>query len=211
MSGLVFFVALAPIALVGLAIPYAVLKSRDGRGLEHDPQIGLKAVLYHVFSLSILIALSGATVIVIDALEDRTAMPSGGSGASGTGGAKTSAGTTSFNEAQRVGGALIVAGAGVAVMHLFLIIGATNDRRFGDVKRVFVGWRLAISALVVLAAFTALVVIGFQEKTTLDDLKPPFGVLLVWGPTWLVHLVLLRLYLVHPPRRPSVTSPFSTD
>jgi hypothetical protein len=65
-SGILF--ALAPFALLGLAIPYAVLKSRDARAEEHDPEIGLKSALYFIFSLAILIVLTGLTVLVVDAL-----------------------------------------------------------------------------------------------------------------------------------------------
>jgi hypothetical protein len=75
-----------------------------------------------------------------------------------------------------------------------LILGFTNDRRYGDVKRVFVGWRFAICALTVLIAFTILVVQVFQKDVKFEHLKPVLGILLVWVPAWVVHLVLMRVY-----------------
>jgi hypothetical protein len=171
----------APFALLGLALAYAVLHLRDSRNEEHDPEIGIKSALYFLFSLSILLILTGLTFIVVDLLrEDKST--------------STSKTLSDFNEMQRNGFALIVAGFALGLFHLVFILGFTNDRRFPAVKRVFVGWRLAIHSLVVLVTFTILVIQMFQKSIDFESVKQTFGVLLVWGPSWLIHLILLRFY-----------------
>jgi hypothetical protein len=174
-----------PLVLLSLAIPYAVLYMRDSRNEEHDPEIGLKSAMYFMFSLSIILILVGLTVIVIDFLMDEK----------GPAGAKSAG---DFNEMQRLGAAMMVSGFAVGLFHLVVILGFTNDRRFPAARRVFLGWRLAIHSLVVLGAFTILVVQVFQKDVNWDKLKPVFGVLLVWTPSWLAHLILIRYYRSAP-------------
>ena len=173
--------ALFPFLLLGLAIPYAILSLRNVQNEDTDQQIGLKSCLYFIFSLSILLVLTGMTVIVVDfMMEDRL-----------TGSSRKIA---DFNEAQRNGTALMVSGFVIGLFHLTSIIAFTNDRRFPATRRVFVGWRLAIHSLVVLAAFTVMMVQIFSVNVKWDSLKVPFGILLVWAPSWLIHLLLLNLY-----------------
>ena len=45
-----------------------------------------------------------------------------------------------------------------------------------------------------LANITALVIQVFQKNVSWDQLKPVVGILLVWGPSWLIHLILMRFY-----------------
>src|SRR6516162_3438017 len=73
LAGTMVFTVVLPFVLLALAIPYAVLYLRDSRNEEHDPEIGLKATAYFMFSLSILLVLSGLTVIVIVYVLDQTA------------------------------------------------------------------------------------------------------------------------------------------
>ena len=67
-SGLAFsalLFGLLPFFLLGLAIPYAILHSRDSRGLERDPQLGLKTALYFFYSVSILMVLTGLSITTL--------------------------------------------------------------------------------------------------------------------------------------------------
>jgi hypothetical protein len=171
--------ALPLLGLLSLAVPYAVLYLRDSRNEEHDPEIGLKAVAYMMFSLSILLILSGLTVIVITWVLDQTPDASY---------------PFDFSQQVRIAAAMMVSGLAIGLFHFVVILGFTNDRRFPATKRVFVSWRLAIHSIVVMIAFTVLVVEVFQERTSWKDLKPMFGILLVWGPSWLIHLLLMRFY-----------------
>ncbi len=179
-------VFVAAISLLGLAFVYAVLYLRDSRNEVHDPEIGLKAALYFMFSLSILLMLSGLTILIVDFLKDDKNAPSGKP-------------LADFNEAQRTAFAWMVSGFAIGLFHLVMILGFTNDRRFPATRRVFVGWRLAIHSVVVLVTFTTLVTQVFQRDVHWDDLKQVFGILLVWGPSWLIHLLLMRMYGSAPP------------
>src|SRR3989442_1307721 len=87
--------------LFGLAVPYVVLSLRDGQNEERDPEIGLKSALYFMFSLSILLALTGLTFIVVDALEDRG----------------SSSMSADFTDAQRNGFAMIVSAFAFGLFH----------------------------------------------------------------------------------------------
>src|SRR4051794_33367841 len=74
-AGGLMVLSLSPFVLLGLAIPYAILKLKDARGIEHDPQIGLKAVLHFVWSLCILLFLTGLTTLVIDLITEKASPP----------------------------------------------------------------------------------------------------------------------------------------
>jgi hypothetical protein len=178
---------LIPVALLGLAIPYAVLYVKDRRNEEHDAEIGLKSALYYMLSLSILLILTGLTILVIDFLVEDKRAP-----------APTPRPSSEFSPVQRTAFALMVSGFAIGLFHLVVILGFTNDRRYPATRRVFVGWRLAICSLVVLVSFTVLVVQVFQKDVRWEDLKPVFGTLLVWGPAWLIHLLLMRFYGSNP-------------
>ena len=97
-----------------------------------------------------------------------------------------------FNEAKRNGAGLIFAGIVFGLIQFVLLQTMTNDRRWPLPRRVFSGWRLAISGLVVLTTFSALVVNLFQENMKLDSLKNWLAILSVWTPAALVDLILLR-------------------
>jgi hypothetical protein len=176
-----FFAGAMGFVLFGLAIPYLVLSLRDGQNEERDPEIGLKSALYFMFSLSVLLVLGGLTAVVVDALDERSAYD--------------------LSEAQRNGFAMIISGIAFGLFHLFVIMGFTNDRRFPAARRVFVGCRLAVCGLVFGTTFTILVVQVFQASLSFRELRPTLGVLMVWGPAWIVHLVLLRIYRSNSPSR----------
>jgi hypothetical protein len=177
----IFALSLLPFALLGLAIPYAILRLQDARAEQHDPEIGIKAALYFIFSLSILVVLTGINVLVIDALEDR---PNVGRNRPDDG----------LTNGQRLGCGLVVAGLALGLLHLVLIKAATNDRKWPATRRVFVGWRFAIHGVIVLATFTTLIVLLFQRDVRWETIKNVLATLVVWGPSWLIHLVLLRTY-----------------
>jgi hypothetical protein len=168
-----------PFVLLSFAIPYALLRMQDARYDDHDPQIGLKAVLYFTFSLGVLIFLTGVNVLVYDLIREHSNMGFG-------------RGAAGWRPEQRNGTALVVVGLAVCLGHLVLILAYTNDLSRPGTRRMFIGYRLAILAVTNLAAFTALIVTLFQENVKFEDLKFPLSVLAVWGVAWLVHLLLLR-------------------
>ncbi len=186
--GIVVLLSGAPMLLLALAIPYAILKMRDARLESNDPEIGLKSALYYGFSLGILLSLVGLTFMVYEALEKGSSSSSSTSSSTST--------WSSLSWGTRTGLGLLASGIPTAVTHLVLILGMTNDRRYPDTRRIFVGWRLAIHSLVVLTAYTAMMLILFLKDRSVDlsDIQLPLALMIVWLPSWLIHLILLRVY-----------------
>src|SRR5262247_3661522 len=92
-----------PLVLLGLAIPYAVLRARDSRE-QPDSQLGLKAGLHYFLSVGILQFLTGLSIIALDLItrDDRV-------------------GRRADDEATRVGIAVAAVGAAFAFLHLILL------------------------------------------------------------------------------------------
>jgi hypothetical protein len=169
------FVLVIPTLLLGLAIPYAVLRMREGKTGETDPQIGLKSALHFFCSAGILMVLFGLTIIFIDLFlrEDR---PRGA--------------PPDESRAIRTGVGIMVSGFCFAVLHGLLLTG-TNDRKLPATRRAFTGARFAIHGMVVLFSLTALIVSLCLPNLDFRTLKPYLATLLVWGPSWIVHMILL--------------------
>jgi hypothetical protein len=177
-----FLMTLVPFFLVGLAYPYLVLRIREGKGIDADPQLGIKAGLHFFLSLGIILVLNGLTIIFVEVL---TADDQGGLRTDG---------------AIRVGFALIASGALFALIHGLCLLG-TNDGRYPMARRTFTGARLAVHGIVVLITVTAMLVVLLQKESKFKQLKPFIGVLIVWVPAWVLHLVLMmRIPLVRPKR-----------
>jgi hypothetical protein len=183
-TGALAALSLLPFLLLGLAIPYTVLRLTN-RPDDPDTQIGFKCAIFFAFSLGVLLMLTGLTVGLIDLLEAR-------------GDLGTHLGR--FGEGLRIAAALVMAGFVIGFFHLILILGFSNVRKHPEARRVFVGWRLAIHTLVVLGAFTGLTVQLFQEYVEFDRLKPLLAVMAVWTPSWILHMVLLHTYRSTAPR-----------
>jgi hypothetical protein len=172
--------------LLGLAIPYAILHYRDGRSAERDPQIGLKAALYFFLSVSVFIFLLGASILVVETLNEMQLFgPVGGGGFRG--GPKAG-----FNVMKRSAAGFMFTGFTFGLVQFVIIHMMTNNRKFPLVRRVFGGWRLAVSGMVVLTWFAILVQMLFQENVQFDEAQDAFAVLFVWTPAWLIDLILLR-------------------
>jgi hypothetical protein len=203
--GTTYVLAVAPMLLLGLAIPYAVIHLRGQPGLQRDPQVGIKVALYYFLSISILLLLTGLSVLVVDALVEAGPGRAGALAARGG----------DMRQAQRTGWALVVCGTVLTLLHLLLVKGATNDHDWPATRRVFVGWRFAIHGLVVVGAATALTIVLFQKDMGDEQLRKTLtGILIVWVPSWAIHLILLR-YLRDQPRHavdfgPPPMNPFET-
>jgi hypothetical protein len=180
LSGLIFIyiLVLAGSMLVSLAVPYVVLRMRESRSASPDPQIGVKAALYFFFSFGIVLFLTGLTTFVMDLLVDK----------------RPPAVAQGLNDVQRASLGVMVSGFFFAVLHLGLVKAMTNDRN-PTARRTFAGWRLAIHGMVVILAVTTILGILFQKDfggAGLEDLrKQVLGVMMVWIPSWIIHLVLL--------------------
>jgi hypothetical protein len=179
-------VAVAPLVLLTLAFPYAILRLRDAHNREPDPQLGFKAAQGYFFSLAVLLMLTGLTVIVVDLV-----LPLGVPGLH----------REIFpNREQRTGAALLVSGGLFALLHGLLSLAVRERQSPSPVRRVFLGCRFAVHGVVVMASLTVLMV-GLFQRSDLDRMAHSgilmrntlIGVLLVWAPSWLIHLILLRV------------------
>lgn len=224
--GAAYAAALAPVLLLGLAVPYAVLRMEHGSRV--DPQLGMKAGLQFFFSLAVLLAVTGVTVIVVDyvardAEADDAAKPpaapfgAGGPGADfgGIGGFGGDDGRPPFgkpdekkeaefmNPAQRLGLALILSGAIlIGAVHVTILL-CTDDANWGRVRRVFAGWRFAIEGLAAAAALTMLCIVLLAKERPDRALQTLVGVLFVWTSAASIDSFLLRGYATGPRRRPN--------
>jgi hypothetical protein len=173
------FLFVVPVLLIALAIPYAVLRMRDGREGPPDPQLGFKVAMHFFFSVSIILFLVGLTIIVVGILVQSgrpfgDAMP---------------------GDSERVGVGMIISGILFALVHFICILTLTTQPFTSPVRRTFVGARFGVHGLVVMMAATGLLISLFMRHSTGEERRALVGVLVVWSPSWLLHLVLLRLRL----------------
>jgi hypothetical protein len=181
---------LVPVLLICLAIPYAILRVRDARNATPDPQLGFKVAMHFFFSISLMLILTGLSVIVVDLLMPRSPRDFG-----------PPMPRDSFpNEAQRTAFALILSGLFFGLLHFVCIVTLTTEPFTSPVRRTFLGCRFAVHGLVVMVAMTALLISVFQRDSgdfggASYTRRFMLGVLLVWTPSWLVHVVLMRVRL----------------
>ena len=187
--GTTFVVLVLPTVLSFLAIAYAVLRVRDNGSEEHDPQIGIKAALHFFHSLFLLMMLMGLTIISVDVLTKEDW---------GVQSARGGPNHPLFTPAQRNGIALTFTGLVGSLLHLVLLVSFTNDRRWSAARRTFMGARFAVHGLVVMTCVTALVLILVQDNVEIQNPKALLAIMVVWVPSWIIHLVLLILYSKQP-------------
>jgi uncharacterized membrane protein len=180
---LAWAVVAIPVLLLSLAVPYAILRLRDNRSRTPDPQLGFKVAMHYFFSVAILLILFGLTAVVVDLVAS-------------DGDPRFDPNPEPFpTEVQRAGFGMILSGAVFAVIHFFCLLTTATNPFTSPVRRTFLGCRLAVHGLIVMTAVTALL-IGFflRDSGGGNHLRRViFGVLMVWTPSWMVHLVLLRL------------------
>jgi hypothetical protein len=192
---------LAPFLLLALAVPYAILRLRDGSSGPPDPHLGLRAGLYFFFSAAVIVALNGLTIIAVDLMIEKKAAPAAPAFRPQPAPALVEEWP---NPAQRIGMALVLSGFVFAVLHLLLVKVMTDDRKGLATRRIFAGWRFAIHGLVVLFAFTAQVTVLFQKDFgDAQTRNALWGLLIVWVPSWAIHLALVSMYS----RRPATGAP----
>jgi hypothetical protein len=194
-AGSVFFVSIVPFTLLALAVPYLVLRLRS-EGPE-DPQLGAKIGLQFFFSVAILLGLTGLTISAVDFLA-RDDLFGGGPQHRQPGMRPIPADDDGFNSAQRAALGMIISSALLALVHFLMSMVLTNSDNWWRVRRTFAGWRFVIHGVVVGFAGTVLVIMLLQknafEPPSFRAIRAVFAVLVVWTPSWLLNLVLLRVY-----------------
>jgi hypothetical protein len=180
------------VLLASLPLGYwAILRHPEGQG-STDVQLGLKVVLHYAFSLSLLMALTGAAMVVGDWLQ-----PEG----------------QWWSETQRTGVALVLVGGGFAGIYWSVLRFGTNDPLLPLAGRFFTGWRLALHCLVLLVSSAWLLVLLLQvpprdyaQRVALSTRQHYlYGVVLVWGLSWLLHLLWTWWLVVSSRNRAELT------
>lgn len=189
---LIIMMTVLPSILMLVSLVYVALRVRDAKAEHPDPELGLKTAYWLLYTIGIIIAHFGLTVLASHALQlleiTGPAMHGGGNR---FGGMPFANANDSWSPASRTGWALVLAGGAIALA--FYLIGTlgTRDREWPTVRRVFTGSRIAIAGLVV--AFTFLFVMQFQKDI------PPGGIyetalasLAIWLPSMAIHVFLFR-------------------
>lgn len=196
MLGIVSFVLygylLLPVFLLTLLAGYVLLRVRDARTEERDPDIGIKAALHYFLSLSILLIVNGLTLVAVEAM---TSKPTKTERVAPGGGFRNGPAIKEDTSAtQRTGWGLAAAGLLLSLLHFGVLKGTTNDDRRPAARHLFLGWRFAIHGLVLVITVTALVVTLFQKDFGNATIRKTFfATLLIWGPSWVIHLLLLQV------------------
>lgn len=196
-------IVVLPLALLGLAIPYAILRVRDSREEHRDSQIGIKSMLCFFASLSIIMILNAGTLLLFDLIEEPNFRnrPSGPQRFDRQGRVlmpqQPDKEDDSPNPIQRTAFGLIISGLIFFSANSFYLWVGTNNSNFPAVKKVFLGWRAAIHGITVFWTTTALIVIMIQKGEPEGEAGSALvnmlvSVLLVWAPSWLIHLLLLQ-------------------
>lgn len=196
-----------PLALVGLAVAYVSLRIRDARADPPDPELGVKSAYYTFLTAGIFLALTGLSLSVIDFLgeafegkQPKQQPPQFNPQFNPPGRMMPPPPPPQVNEpfdrvSQRVAWPLVISGVLFSLLSLVLIKAGTNDSRFPAVRRTFVGLRLVVAGLNVMAAVTVLIELLFQKDLpTTRPYATVIGLLIVWLPTTAVHLFLIKLY-----------------
>jgi len=135
------FIVMGPVVLTllvfGPLLLYPVARWKTHRAQIDDPQLGLKVVL-HYFTLMSFQLLLVAAVLIIFTLFAKDSSNKG--------------------DMYRAGFALLIPTATVFFTHLFAFLKRTNDASYPTVRRLFLGYNLAITGLV---GFV-LLLFGFQ-------------------------------------------------
>jgi len=176
---------LAVTLLLSLVLPYFPLRQAAGSA-ELDPQLGLKVVLQFCFSVCVLVFLLGLTIVVRGLFEEF-------SSARGAGGLGRGA------YPYEVGSYLAGAGLVLAGMYLSSLYCGSNQRRFPAAGRFYTFWRFAVHNLVIIGVVCLLAVTvaepapnrqpSYNEYMTRQWVL--LATLVVWGPSWLIHLWLV--------------------
>ncbi len=188
---MIIMMTVLPSILMLVALVYVALRVRDAKAEHPDPELGLKTAYWLLYTIGIVIAHFGLTVLATHGLQ--LLEITGPAMRGGFGGMPFARANDSWSPASRTGWALVLAGSAIAIA--FYLIGSigTRDREWPYVRRVFTGSRIAIAGLVVTIAFTFLFVMQFQKDI------PPGGIyetalasLAVWLPSLAIHVFLFR-------------------
>jgi len=200
-----FAVLLGTLLVAGVA--YVVLRYRDAHNPVKDAHIGIKTVLHCFLSSSVFLMLIGGSTVLNDVmtkkLREELTRPVLAEKP------KDKQQEEFLTDNVRRGLATATTGGMFALLTFIILLMGTNDLRWPMVRRVFVGYRFAIHFVMVIMLTSRLVELSFMREITqaaggrdADTLKKErelqfldnISYLAVWGASWLLHLILIRLY-----------------
>lgn len=188
----IIVISMVPWLLLGLAIPYAVLRMRE-RGGSPDPYIGVKTTHHFFMTTGIFFMLTGFTLLAVRLMEldNRPGFRGGPFGGAGDG--------FIDHPMVRVAFAFLIVGGIFTLLHGLLLLG-TNDGRMRSVRRAFTGLRFVVSGIVVLITLTLILSTLLQPfiPDRWSVIKPFLGVLIVWVPSWFLHMIFLLIGTPRP-------------
>lgn len=221
LSGLLLgFVAFSMLLLSFHLIQYLGLRMRNEAAAKRDPHLGRKFVLHLFQHLAILLVLSGFTISAIE-ICDHLVTPLNNKNAgtnnfrSGRGGIFSDSDPDDvlsnatfqragmapsvppprnlWNKAQRFAISLILSGLLHGSVIFAIIFLGTNNREFPAVARAFGIARLVGAGILLMGCTTALILEILQkESTDYNALALVIGIMIVWGPTAIGHLIWMR-------------------
>ena len=192
---LVVILTILPLVIVCLAYPYLALRLRDSREEKRDPELGVKAAYYVILSAAIMLILFGLTVSAMDMMDGAFQQAPARRPAPPPGQQPRDPFEQFADATQRTAWAISVSGLLFSLTAMLLLKMGTNDAEFPSAKRIFVGGRLTLIAIIVMITVTLLIVLFFQKEV---PRKEPYeiltAILIVWGPALAVHIILMRMY-----------------
>jgi hypothetical protein len=200
------FLSVGGVVVVTLFVfQYIALRIRDTRATPPDPHLGRKTLLYFFVNVGCFLVLVGLTISAVDLVAylfepaiaaqqaQRNAPPIDPNAPAPVAVAPPPSPPRDwFNDQQRVAAGLVTSGFLYGVLFWLVARIATNDREFPAVRRAFAATRLLAAAGVVVTLGTAAIVQAFQRaETDFDAMATEIGIAVVWGPTAVLHLLLL--------------------
>jgi hypothetical protein len=201
-------VAGVPAVVVLFAVQFVALRIRDARATPQDPHLGRKALLYFFVNAGVFLALIGLTISSADwvaylfeeaitAQQQQRANPAPNQPPAFLQPPPVVPPVAPpprdwFNDQQRLAAGLVTSGFLYGVLFWLIARVATNDKQFPAVRRAFAAVRLLVAGVVVVTLGTVAIVQAFQRgETDFDQVATEIGIAVVWGPTAVLHMLLL--------------------
>ena len=196
-----------PAVVTLFVVQYVALRVRDTRAAPPDPHLGRKALLYFFVNAGCFLVLVGLTISAVDwteylfedaiaAQQQQRANPVPNQPAAflqpPPAAPLPPPPRDWFNDKQRTAAGLVTSGFLYGTLFWLVARVATNDRQFPAVRRAFAATRLLVAAGVVVTLGTVAIVQAFQRgETEYETIATMLGIAVVWGPTAILHLLLV--------------------
>jgi hypothetical protein len=193
---LVSLIWLLPLLILAAGAIYGVCRLRE-RSEAPDPHIGIKTAHHLFYTAGLFLLLIGVSVIAVEMMF--LDAPIGGRRPD------IFPGGFGFREpffermSVRIGLAVMLVGGAFALLHRLLLL-ATNDGKLRSVGRAFLGFRFAVTGILVMVLLSVILSMLFQKEfpgadpgSRFREIKPFLGMLIVWLPAWILFMTFLLI------------------